>query len=236
MRLVTLLSAGLDSVVATVAASREHEIVLALTFDYGQHAAGREKAAAIQVAQALGINHSVIALPWLAEITNSALVAEAEQMIAADAASLDDPQAVSAVAQAVWVPNRNGIFLNIAAGYCEARDCAGIVCGFNAEEAASFSDNSREFMQAAEECFAYSTRHGLQVISPTVALTKAQIVEVGYEIGAPLHLIWSCYLGGQTHCWSCPSCVRLRRALESSGYWERWQRQALRLLSSHPRE
>ncbi len=225
MRLVTLLSAGLDSVVATTAASREHEIVLALTFDYGQHAASHEIAAARQIAQALDIEHIVIALPWLGQITHSALVADEGQIPPADSQSLDDPQAAAAAAQAVWVPNRNGIFLNIAAGYCEALDCAGIVCGFNAEEAASFPDNSHEFMQAAEQCFAYSTQHGLQVLSPTAELTKAQIVKLGYEIGAPLPLIWSCYRGAQTHCWSCPSCVRLKRALESSRYWERWQRE-----------
>jgi len=223
VRLVTLLSGGLDSVVATTAAGREHEIVLALTFDYGQHAGPQEIAAAQQISEALDIEHAMVALPWLEQITHSALVAEAEQMPAADPESLDDPQAAAVAAQAVWVPNRNGIFLNIAAGYCEALDCAGIVCGFNAEEAASFPDNSREFMQAAQECFAYSTRSGLQVISPTVELTKSQIVKLGYEIGAPLHLIWSCYRGAQTHCWRCPSCVRLRRALESSDCWGRWQ-------------
>jgi len=225
VRLVTLLSGGLDSVVATSSANREHEIVLALTFDYGQYAAPREIAAAQQIAKTLNIQHAVIALPWLEQITHSALVADEGQIPSTDPQSLDDPQAAAATAQAVWVPNRNGIFLNIAAAYCEALDCAGIVCGFNAEEATSFPDNSHEFMQAAEECFAYSTQYGLQVISPTVELNKSQIVKLGYEIGAPLHLIWSCYRGGDSHCWSCPSCVRLRRALESSGYWERWQRE-----------
>jgi len=225
VRLVTLLSAGLDSVVATTSASREHEIVLALTFDYGQHAGPREIAAAQQIAKTLDIEHTVVALPWLGQITDSALVAEEKQIPAADPQSLDDPQAAATAAQAVWVPNRNGIFLNIAAAYCEALDCAGIVCGFNAEEAASFPDNSAKFMQAVQECFAYSTQHGSQVISPTVELSKPEIVKLGYEIGAQLHLIWSCYRGAQTHCWSCPSCVRLRRALESSGYWERWHRE-----------
>jgi len=225
VRLVTLLSGGLDSTVATTAAGQEHEIVLALTFDYGQRAASREVAAAQQIAEALGIEHSVISLPWLGQITQSALVTAEQQIPPADLQSLDDPQTAAAMAQAVWVPNRNGIFLNIAAAYCEARDCAGIVCGFNAEEAASFSDNSREFMQAARECFAYSTQHGLQVISPTVELNKTEIVKLGYAIGAPLHLIWSCYQGGQTHCWSCPSCLRLRRALQSTDCWERWQRE-----------
>ncbi len=133
MRLVTLLSGGLDSVVATTAASRDHEIVLALTFDYGQHAAPREIAAAQQIAEILDIEHSVIALPWLGQITHSALVADEGQIPTAEPQSLDDPQAAAVAAQAVWVPNRNGIFLNIAAGYCEAQDCEGIVCGFNAE-------------------------------------------------------------------------------------------------------
>ena len=225
MRLVTLLSAGLDSVVATTSASRKHEIVLSLTFDYGQHAGRQEIGAAQQIANVLDIEHTVVALPWLGQITRSALVADEEQIPPADPASLDDPTAASAAAQAVWVPNRNGIFLNIAAGYCEALDCAGIVCGFNAEEAVSFPDNSLEFIQAAQACFAYSTRTGLRVISPTAELTKSQIVKLGYEIGAPLSLIWSCYRGAQTHCWRCSSCLRLRRALQQAGYWERWQRE-----------
>jgi len=125
----------------------------------------------------------VIALPWLGQITHSALVADEEQIPTADPQSLDDPQAAAATAEAVWVPNRNGIFLNIAAAYCEALDCAGIVCGFNTEEAESFPDNSRGFMQAAQECFAYSTQYGLRVISPTVELNKTQIVKLGYKIG-----------------------------------------------------
>jgi len=65
VRLITLLSGGLDSVVATTTVAREHEIVLALTFDYGQHAAPHEIAAAQHVAEILDIQHAVIALPWL---------------------------------------------------------------------------------------------------------------------------------------------------------------------------
>ncbi len=225
MHAVTLLSGGLDSVVATAAACQEHEVALALTCDYGQRAARREIATAQQVAQALGVEHTVIALPWLAEITRSGLVAGADDIPRPSPAALDNPAVAQAVAEAVWVPNRNGLFINIAAAYCEALGCAGIVTGFNAEEAAVFPDNSPEFVQAAEAGLAYSTRGGLHVIAPTLNLTKREIVELGYKLGAPLHLIWSCYHGGEEHCWSCPSCLRLERALEQTGRWEQWQEQ-----------
>ena len=225
MRTVTLLSGGLDSVVATAAAIRDHEVALALIFDYGQRAAQREIAAAQQIAQTLGIEETVIALPWLAAITQTSLIERGKQLPQAAPESLDEPRSARAVADAVWVPNRNGLFLNIAACYCEALECQGIVCGFNAEEGASFPDNTLDFVRATEQCFAYSTRQGLHVISPTINLTKRQIVELGCEIGAPLHLVWSCYEGEAEHCWSCPSCLRLRRALEQAGRWEQWQEQ-----------
>jgi len=223
VRAVALLSGGLDSVVATAAAQREHEVALALTFDYGQRAAPGELAAAQRVAQTLGIEHTVVALPWLAAITQTPLVKRGEQMPQVSAEYLDEPRGARAVAEAVWVPNRNGLFLNIAACYCEALDCRGIICGFNAEEGASFPDNTPEFVRAAEQCFAHATRRGLRVIAPTISLTKREIVELGCEIGAPLHLIWSCYEGEAEHCWRCPSCLRLRRALEEAGRWEQWQ-------------
>jgi len=225
VRAVALLSGGLDSVVATAAACQQHEVILALTCDYGQHAVRQEIAAAQYIARSLGIEHTVIALSWLAEITQSGLVAGAEDIPQATNKSLDDPDTAQAVAQAVWVPNRNGIFLNIAAAYCEVLDCTGIVAGFNAEEGASFSDNTPEFAQAAEACFAYSTRRGVHVIAPTVNLDKTEIVGLGYEIGAPLHRVWSCYRDGEEHCWNCTSCLRLKRALEQAGRWEQWQEQ-----------
>lgn len=225
MRVITLLSGGLDSVVAMWAARREHEIALALTFDYGQRAARREYQAAAQVAEQLGCPHKLIELPWLGELTANALTDPQQPLPTPSADQLDDPETAQETAQAVWVPNRNGIFLNVAAAHCEALDCGGIVCGFNAEEAATFPDNSPQFVAAAEEFLAYSTRQPLRVLAPTVELTKVQIVRLGRELGAPFHLVWSCYQGGEEHCWQCESCQRLRRALMDSGMWEGWQQQ-----------
>lgn len=209
--------------VAAWAARSEWEVILALTFDYGQRARKREIQAASAVAGRLGCAHEVPALPWLGALGRSALTDEAADVPVLAPHRLDDLAQATETAAAVWVPNRNGVFLNVAAAYADAMDCQAIVVGFNVEEAATFPDNSAEFMDAAGRFFALSTRAHPQVVSPTVGLNKAQIVTLAREIGAPIGLVWSCYHGGAEHCWQCESCNRLRRALQRAGAWEAWQ-------------
>jgi 7-cyano-7-deazaguanine synthase len=223
MRAIALLSGGLDSVVAAWAARREWELVLALTFDYGQRARECEIQAARAVARRLGCAHVVLPLPWLGALGKSALTDPSAHVPALASEQLDDPGQSTETAAAVWVPNRNGVFLNVAAAYADAMDCRVIVVGFNVEEAATFPDNSAEFMDVAGRFFALSTQAHPRVVSPTVGLDKARIVTLAREIGAPIGLVWSCYHGGEEHCWQCESCNRLRRALQRAGAWEAWQ-------------
>jgi 7-cyano-7-deazaguanine synthase len=211
MKAVSLLSGGLDSVVATWLAAQEHDIRLCLTCDYGQRAAAREIEAAGHVAAALGMPHKVVPLPWVGQVAGDALTTASRALPELSAEELDTKAAVQSAA-AVWVPNRNGLLLNVAGVFAEALGCQGIVVGFNAEEGATFPDNTPAFMHAAGRAFSFSTRHGLQVLSPTVAMTKRQIVQAGYEAQAPLQFVWSCYEGGQTPCRKCESCLRSARA------------------------
>ena len=212
-RAVALLSGGLDSVVATWAAQQTHDIALALTCDYGQRAAAQEVRAAAAVAQLLECPHVVVELRWLGSLGGNALTDAARDIPHPRADELDNVQAAQATARAVWVPNRNGVLLNVAAAYAEAWDCDAIVVGFNAEEAATFPDNSPAFMAAATDFFAHSTFRRPQVISPTAMLDKRQIVALGRKLGAPLQHIWSCYGGDEKPCGRCESCRRLARAL-----------------------
>ncbi len=206
---VLLLSGGLDSLVAAWAAREDEDPHLAITFDYGQRAAAREIEAALRIAAAMDVEHRLIKLPWMAHLAPPH-VTEA----AADLSQATD--------DSVWVPARNAVFVSIAAAYAEAMQCDTIVCGFNAEEAATFPDNSPEFIRRLDAMLELATRNAPKVISPTLELTKAEIVARGLELGAPLHLTWSCYGAGKEHCWECPSCRRLRSALQEAGYWERW--------------
>jgi len=213
VRCVSLLSGGLDSVVATTVAAREHVVALGLTFDYGQRAALAEAAAAGAVCATLGIEHRVIRLPWLAEITNTALVDPGAALPELGPDDLDDADTTQASAAAVWVPNRNGVFVSIAAAFAESSGCEAVVCGFNAEEGQTFADNTPEFAAAASEALAYSTMNHVRVVSPTQDLTKVQIVALGRRIGAPLQHIWSCYEPGPERCGKCESCLRSARAM-----------------------
>jgi 7-cyano-7-deazaguanine synthase len=211
---VFLLSGGLDSAVA-LALAQPSARSIALTFDYGQRAARREIESARAMAARAGIEHRAIELPFLGEITRTALVARAAELPRPDAAALDSA-AAKETAKAVWVPNRNGVFIAIAAAFAEAAGLKHVVVGFNREEGATFPDNTREFVACSNAALAFSTLAKVKVHNPVGKLDKLEIVQRGREAGAPIPLVWSCYEGGDEHCGTCESCRRLFRALEAA--------------------
>lgn len=213
LKSIVLLSGGLDSTVAFKKAVDDTDVILALTFDYGQRAAVREIAAAAAIAGRFDIEHKAVMLPWLKEITKTALVAKREKLPVLKPGELDSEIKTVESAKSVWVPNRNGIFINIAAAYCESMGAELIVAGFNAEEAITFPDNSSDFVDAINGSLGYSTLSYVKLISPTLRLDKRDVARLGVEIGAPLELLWSCYEGGDRMCGRCESCLRLKRGL-----------------------
>ena len=223
VRSVALLSGGLDSVVATAAAAAEGEVALAITFDYGQRSAGREASAARAAAGDLGVAWRCVALPWLAELLPAALARGGPEPPRPGQGELDDPGRGVERAKAVWVPNRNGVFVNAAAAFAESLGAAAVVAGFNLEEAAAFPDNSRAYMRRATAALALSTLSGVRVVSPTAGLSKTGIARLGIRLGAPLRRVWSCYCDGRTMCGRCEGCARLVRALADGGVpKDRW--------------
>lgn len=218
---IALLSGGLDSTVAAAMAAKRGGLRLAITADYGQRAAPREIRAGERIAEALGCEHRVVELPFLEAVTRTALVARDRDLPNPTLAELDDAAgAAKASMRAVWVPNRNGLLINVAAAIGEAIGATRVVVGFNREEAVTFPDNGPEFLAAATAALAYSTANAMVVESPTVLLDKIEIVAEGARIGAPLHYVWSCYAGGERHCCACESCLRLLRALDANGLRE----------------
>lgn len=212
---ITLLSGGLDSFVSTHIARKKYKIILALTFDYGQRAAKREIMAAGKMCRPWKIPHKVIKLQWLGEITKTALV---DREVAVPIKRSHD----LTTARSVWVPNRNGVFINVAASFAESSGASFIITGFNKEEAATFPDNGKKFVTAINRTLQYSTlfspckrgeRGGLRVVSCVQNMTKKDMVRYAASNGLPLHLCWPCYKGGRGLCRRCESCVRFFRAL-----------------------
>lgn len=206
---VVLLSGGLDSVVALGVSKDEYGTDLALTFDYGQKSAAAEIEASENVCKYYGIRHKVIKLDWLKEITKTALVSEA----ALPTENLGSEES----ARAVWVPNRNGLFLNIAASFCDSFGYNYIIFGANKDEGQTFPDNTEEFRGSVSSVFELSTLVKPRVIAPLINCTKSDIVKIAVEKSVPLEFVRSCYnIKEGIHCGECESCRHLKRALEEN--------------------
>ena len=200
---IILLSGGLDSVVSLGLCKTEYNVELALTFDYGQKSAKEEIEASRQIAEYYNIEHKVIKLDWLKEITQTALVSNDELP-----KGIEHPQES---AKAVWVPNRNGLFLNIAGSFADSRNYTHIILGANKEEGETFPDNTQEFADRINAEFEYSTLNKPKILVPLINYNKNDIVKLALENSMPLELIRSCYKGGQKHCGECESCTRLKK-------------------------
>jgi 7-cyano-7-deazaguanine synthase len=214
---ILILSGGLDSTVSSWIAKSETDPVLALTFDYGQRAAEREIESARKTSERLKTPHRVIALPWLKELTATGLVNAAVRLPSLKERDLDDLDKGRKSAEAVWVPNRNGLFLNVAACFAESMGASVLVTGFNAEEGMTFPDNSAAFVRSADEFFWFSTMKKIRVTSYTLAWTKREIARRAKVLELKPRDVWFCYEGGPLPCRVCESCLRAFRAFREEG-------------------
>ena len=205
---IILLSGGLDSLTILGAFKKEYNIQLALTFDYGQKSALGEINAAKKISEFYKIEHKIITLDWLKEITNTSLVSN-KDIPTEDLGTKES-------AKSVWVPNRNGLFLNIAACYADAQGFTHILFGANKDEGKTFPDNTEDFRAKISEVFEYSTLVKPQVSAPLIKYTKNDIVRLALDKGVPLELVKSCYDSGEKHCGICESCRHLKKALEEN--------------------
>jgi 7-cyano-7-deazaguanine synthase len=213
---VVLLSGGLDSSANLAFTDHFDEATLALTIDYGQRAAPSEIKAAKAIADHYSVQHQVLDLKWLGALGGNALTESAQDIPHFKTSELDDLTISQASAKAVWVPNRNGILINVAAAIAERMNAPQIVVGFNKEEAATFPDNSSQFLGVATLALKYSTRNGVKVGCYTDMMVKTEIVQALRNLPKkfPFEKIWSCYYGGDQPCQKCESCKRLERALK----------------------
>lgn len=216
-KVVVLLSGGLDSTVNAFEAKKHgHEIVLALTFNYGQKAAKKELESAAKIARYLQVPHKVLDLPWFKDFNKSSLIVESQEVPVGSSVSIDNLETSTETAKSVWVPNRNGIFLNIAAAYAEALSADAVTPGFNAEEAVTFPDNSKEFLEASTKALWYSTSNHVSVGCYTAHLRKNDMVFLGQGLRIPWELIWPCYFSSDKWCGVCESCQRSKRAFKTA--------------------
>ena len=209
---IILLSGGLDSVVALGMCREEYGIDLALTFDYGQKSAAYEIEASQKLCEHYNIMHKVITLDWLRDITHTSLVSESK-------IPTENLGTVES-AKSVWVPNRNGLFLNIAASFADSFGYNYIIFGANKDEGQTFTDNTEEFRSVISDVFAFSTLQKPKVVAPLINCTKDAIVKIAVTNSIPLEYVRSCYGSDKHHCGICESCRHLKQALINNNAFE----------------
>jgi 7-cyano-7-deazaguanine synthase len=197
---IILLSGGLDSTVSATIAKKKTDPIFALTFDYGQRSAKMEIRASKHICRALKIKHKFVKIPFFDEFNKLVMLRSKKKANTQKFKKLKD----------VWIPNRNGLFINIAACYAEYYGAGLVITGFNREEARQFPDNTPQFVKAINKSLNYSTRTDIRVISYVEKLSKKEIYEIGLKYNAPLKYIYSCYLGAKTMCGTCASCQGLK--------------------------
>lgn len=211
---IAVLSGGLDSTVATSVYAEEYEIY-AITFNYGQKSAEREIKAAREISEKMGFKHNVIDLEWLNEISDSSLTSDKDVPHLEDY-ELDNLEVCMKTASNVWVPARNTVFTAIAQAFAESIGASIIIVGWDKEEAVTFPDNSKEFLNNFNKLIETGSPNDIEVKAPAIELNKKEIVELGDKINAPMDLSYSCYTGGENHCGCCESCMRRKRAFKEA--------------------
>jgi 7-cyano-7-deazaguanine synthase len=215
-RAVVLASGGLDSTVTAAIAKREGCELFFLTMAYGQrHLVEVERAR--QVAAALGAAHHLVMNLDLRAIGGSALTGSAA--VPKDRTGTERGQGIPIT----YVPGRNLIFLSIAAAHAEVVGASLIYFGANVLDYSGYPDCRPEFIRAFEVAVKQGTKAGtegnsIQVKTPLLMLTKAEIIRRGIDLHVPFQLTHSCYDPvGDLACGRCDSCAIRREGFAQAG-------------------
>jgi len=209
---VVCLSGGLDSAVSLLWAKTKYSRLAAVFFNYKQKALDQEREASQFLADSVAAEFKEIDLSFLGEVSNSSLNNDDQKVPTGNQVKIADQETSLKTAKSVWVPNRNGLFISVAAAVAEARSFDDVVVGFNKEEAATFPDNSADFVETTNQALKFSTKNHVSVVSPTIGLDKVGIFKLGLELGVNMDKVWPCYKSGAQICGECESCKRFLRA------------------------
>jgi 7-cyano-7-deazaguanine synthase len=212
---ISVLSGGLDSTVATSIYKDSHDIH-GITFNYGQKSLKQEINSSEKICEKLGVKHEIIDLPWLSKLGSSALTTD-DELPKISIKDLNNQEICEDSADKVWVPGRNLVFTAIALSYAEAINTEIIIVGWDKEEANTFPDNSKEFLESFNKTIAIGSKKSVEIKAPLIDLNKEEIVKLGNKINAPLELSYSCYNDKEKHCGICESCLRRKLAFIKSG-------------------
>jgi 7-cyano-7-deazaguanine synthase len=209
---ICLVSGGMDSCVTAAIAHEENEELAFLHVSYGQRTEQREREAFTAVADHFDVTLRLeISFEHLAKIGGSSLTDAAIPVTKANLSSAAIPSS--------YVPFRNAHLLSAAASWGEVINASAIYIGAVAEDSSGYPDCRPEFYQAFQRVIDLGTKPETRIAikTPVIGMKKSEIVRKGLDLGAPLHLTWSCYQESERACGNCDSCALRLRAFREAG-------------------
>lgn len=209
---VIAVSGGMDSCVTAAIARLDYELAFA-HINYGQRTEKRELKSFNEIADHYKVKHRlVIDFTHLTKIGHSSLTDKNIDVTKADLNNKEIPSS--------YVPFRNANILSACVSWAEVINAKAVYIGAVFEDSSGYPDCRPEFFNAYEKMIELGTKTDtkINVITPIINLSKAQIVIKGIELDAPLHLTWSCYQNEDEACGVCDSCALRLRGFQQAGF------------------
>jgi 7-cyano-7-deazaguanine synthase len=202
----------MDSCVTAAIALAASDELAFLHISYGQLTEQRERKAFNDIAHHYDVEKRLdISIEHLAKIGGSSLTDDAIAVTEADLESKEIPTS--------YVPFRNANMLAIAVSWAEVIGASAIYIGAVAEDSSGYPDCRPEFFEAFQKTIDAGTKPDtrIEIRTPIIHLSKAEIVKKGIELNAPLQLTWSCYRNETLACGTCDSCALRLRGFAKAG-------------------
>jgi 7-cyano-7-deazaguanine synthase len=209
-RAVVLLSGGMDSSVCASLAARDYDPA-AVHISYGQRTEERERQSFLAICQRLKIHDRLM-------VRNEALRAIGGSALTDESIPVPDAAMVGHDVPVTYVPFRNAHFLAVAVSWAEVLGAEKVYIGAVEPDSSGYPDCRPAYYKAFNAVVKAGTKDGkIEIVTPLIAMRKAEIVRLGLELGAPFDLTWSCYSREDRACGVCDSCVLRLRAFEAAG-------------------
>jgi 7-cyano-7-deazaguanine synthase len=209
-RAIVLLSGGMDSCVCATLAAQDYEVA-ALHVSYGQRTELRERQSFLAICNRLNINNKLL-------VRNDALRAIGGSALTDGNIAVPVTPAIDHVVPVTYVPFRNAHFLSVAVSWAEVLGAGKIYIGAVEPDSSGYPDCRPVYYEAFNRVIRAGTKEGnIEIVTPLIAMRKAEIVQLGLELNAPFDLTWSCYSHEDRACGRCDSCVLRLRAFAAAG-------------------
>jgi 7-cyano-7-deazaguanine synthase len=209
---IAIISGGMDSVTMLhYLVKQKQKTPAVLTFTYGQKHSKEIDFAKYQV-QLIGLQeHKVVDLSMLSSAFAISSLVSSLFEIPNIASVQGDPQ------PSTYVPNRNMIFLAIAAAFAETLKVSDIYYGAQAHDLYGYWDTTPDFLERINALLSLNRKSTINIQAPLMKFSKMEVLRLGLELKVDYEKTWSCYKGDEYACGECPTCAERLAAFKEVG-------------------